>query len=88
MTVTVKKIGGSVGILIPKSMAQEMRLAAGTELTLSAAGDAIVVRKSQRRQARRTRRPIAELVARIKPSSYRRRKAELADGGPLGRELW
>jgi antitoxin ChpS len=85
MTVTIKKIGGSVAVVIPKSVAREMKLSAGASLEISTAAGAIVMRT---RAARRPRRPISEIVAKIKPSSYRRRRRELGDDAPVGKEIW
>jgi antitoxin component of MazEF toxin-antitoxin module len=85
MTVTVKKVGGSVAVLIPKAVAREMELSEGTSLELSTSGGALVMRK----QGRRPRRPLAKIIAKIKPASYRRRnRAAVGDGGPVGKELW
>ena len=86
MTVTVKKVGGSVAVLIPKGVAREMELAAGTPLEISTTGGAIVLRKARRPRA--SRRPIGEIVAQIKPATYRRRRRELGEDGPVGKELW
>jgi antitoxin component of MazEF toxin-antitoxin module len=88
MTVIVKKVGGSMAVVIPKGLAQEMELAAGTPLEISTAGGAIVMRKSPQRKARRPRRPISEIVSQINPASYRRRRRELGEDGPVGKELW
>jgi AbrB family looped-hinge helix DNA binding protein len=85
LTVTVKQVGGSVAVVIPKSVASEMELAAGTALEITTSGGAIVMRK---RSARRARRPIGKIVAQIKPASYRRRTKEFAKDGPVGKELW
>jgi antitoxin component of MazEF toxin-antitoxin module len=83
MTVVVKKLGGSVAVVIPKALARDMDLTEGTSLDISADGAAIVLRK----QGRRPRRPLAEIVSKIKPSSYRRRNREFAADGPVGREI-
>ena len=85
MTVMVKKVGGSVAVVIPKAVAAEMGLAEGTPLEISTSGGTIVMR---RQRSRRPRRPIGKIVAQIKPASYRRRNRELSDNGPLGKELW
>jgi antitoxin component of MazEF toxin-antitoxin module len=85
MTVTVKKVGGSVAVLLPKAVAREMELLAGTALDLSTSGGAIVMRKSP---ARRPRRSIEKIVAEINPASYRRRNREHSDRGPVGQEVW
>jgi antitoxin component of MazEF toxin-antitoxin module len=85
MTVTVKKIGGSVAVLIPKAVARELELTEGTplEVTTSAAG--ILLKK---RTSRRARRPIAELIPQVSPASYRRRAREFAADRPVGKESW
>ena len=85
MTVTVKKIGGSVAVVIPKTLAREMELTEGTSLEISSSNDQIVMRKAGRR---RPRRALSRIVARIKPASYRRRNCETSNDGPVGRELW
>jgi antitoxin component of MazEF toxin-antitoxin module len=84
MTVTVKKVGGSVAVIIPREVAREMELAVGTALDVSTAGGAIVMRK----QGRRARRPLAGIVSRISAANYRRRGRELGEDGPVGREAW
>ena len=83
MTVMVKKIGGSVAVLIPKAVAREMQLTEGTTLEISSSPDVIVMR----RQGRRPRRSLHKIVAQIKPATYRRRTRELADR-PTGKEAW
>lgn len=85
MTVTVKKVGGSVAVVIPRAVAREMDLTEGTALDVSTASGAIVMRK---RHARRPRRPLAEIVAQINPAAYRKRKREMVNGGPVGKEVW
>src|SRR5262249_53571947 len=85
MTVIVKKIGGSVAVVIPKAVASEMGLSEGTSLDLRATADAIVMRN----RGRRKRRPIERVVSQIKPSSYGRRRAEGWDtDAPIGKEVW
>ena len=84
MTVTVKKIGGSVGVLIPQAMARELNLTEGTALQISSSADGIVMR----REGRRPRRSLQSIVAKIKPASYRRRNREVKEHGPVGKEIW
>ncbi len=84
MVVTVKKVGGSMAVLIPKAIAREMELAEGTELELSNDADVLQMRK----RSHRVRRPLSEIVAEIDPKSYRRRNAEMNGDGPVGREFW
>jgi antitoxin component of MazEF toxin-antitoxin module len=84
MTVMVKKVGGSVSVLIPKALALEMGLSDGTSLEVTCNDDAIVMRK----RGRRPRRSLKSLVTRIQPASYRRRNREQNEVGPIGKEWW
>ena len=84
MTVIVKKIGGSMAVVIPMAVARDMGLTEGTPLVVSGGDAAIVLRK----RGRRPRRPLAKILAKIKPASYRRRARELSDDHPVGREVW
>ena len=85
MTVTVKKVGGSVGVIIPKSVAQEMGLTEGVALDISPGeGGAIVLR----RPGRRARRPLSTLVGKLNRAAYRKRNREFAEDRPVGREVW
>jgi AbrB family looped-hinge helix DNA binding protein len=84
MTVIVKKIGGSVAVVIPKAVAREMHLSEGTALEITSGAGGIVMR----RQGRRPRRSLRDVVAGIKPASYRRRTREFRNDGPVGREVW
>ena len=84
MTVLVKKIGGSVAVVIPKAMAKEMGLISGTSLDITSSNDAIVMRRA----GRRPRRDLRQIINQIKPASYRRRRRELGDDAPVGKEMW
>ena len=84
MTVTVKKLGGSLAVVIPKAVAREMGLVEGTILDVTATLAGVVMRK----QGRCPRRPLSEIVAQIRPASYRQRTRELSEDGPVGREFW
>lgn len=83
MTVTVKKIGGSVAIVVPKSIAVDFGLKQGEKVELSRDNDTLVLRRSRRR----ARRPIDELIAQMDPEAYARHDRELNDR-PVGREIW
>jgi len=83
MTVIVKKIGGSVAVVIPKSVAREMALTEGMPLDISAGPAGIVLRK----QGLRPRRSLGGIVARITPGSYRRRTHQMSDDRPVGKEI-
>lgn len=84
MTVLIKKIGGSIAVVIPRAIAREMELTEGSAVDLRADAGAIILRK----HGRRPRRPLSQILAQINPASYRRRRRELADGSPVGREVW
>jgi antitoxin component of MazEF toxin-antitoxin module len=84
MTVTAKKLGGSVAVLIPKAIAQEMGLSDGTALDITTASGAIIMR----RQGRRPRRKLESITNNISRAAYRRRAKELSDARPVGKEIW
>lgn len=85
MTVTVKRIGGSLALLIPKAVAQEMGLTAGSTLDVTTtSADSVVMRK----HGRRPRRSLKSIVDQIKPANYRRRNREMFEKGPTGKEIW
>jgi antitoxin component of MazEF toxin-antitoxin module len=84
MTVTIKKIGGSVAVVIPMAMARELALTAGTPLEITSSDGGIVPRKRRGRP----RRPLSEIVAQIKPGSYDLRRQEFSRDKPVGKEIW
>jgi antitoxin component of MazEF toxin-antitoxin module len=43
MTVTIKKIGGSMAVVIPKEVAREMELTEGTPMQITSTGESIVM---------------------------------------------
>jgi antitoxin component of MazEF toxin-antitoxin module len=84
MTVTIKKIGGSMGIVIPKSVASDMGLTEGAALDISANSGVIVMR----RPGRRARRPLKILAGQMNRAAYREHNRELSSDAPVGREIW
>lgn len=83
MFVKVKRVGGSMAVVIPAPIASEMNLSAGTALAVSLEDDKLVLRKS-----RRPRRSMDQLVAEIDPAAYKRRRKRDLDDKPVGREIW
>lgn len=73
MTITVKKIGGSAAVVIPKEIARGMHLAEGSTLEISATGNAIILRKPRAR----ARQSLESIVQNIRPASYKRRRRNL-----------
>jgi len=84
MTILVKKIGGSVAVVIPKAMARAMRLADGTPLELAQNAGVMTLRPS----AARPRRSLRNIVKQINPASYQRHHRELGETMPVGKEIW
>ena len=84
MTVTVKRLGGSMTVVIPVAIAREMDLSEGTALDVTTTADAIVMR----RPGRRARRPIGAIVTAMNAAHYRRRRRELSGDRPVGKEAW
>ena len=79
MTTQIAKWGNSLGLRLPKSVAQEARLDDGDRVEVSFKNGAIEIRPS------RPAYSLDRLVARITP---RNRHGEDAWGGPAGHEAW
>lgn len=84
MPSTVQKWGNSLGVRIPKALAEEVRLAEGSEVEINAADGVITIRPRRRQKRRRNRPSLAELLAKFKPEH---RHGELNNSPPRGREL-
>lgn len=82
MVVTVKKIGGSMAIVIPRQMATDAGLEPGTSVDMSRHEDGILVRKHGR-----PRRPIEQIVKEIDAAAYARH-SKLVNDSPVGKEIW
>lgn len=83
MTVTVKRIGGSLAVVIPAAVAAESRLAEGMPLDVTATAAGILFRPA----GRRARRSMAELVKAIDPAAYAGHTAAVAADPAVGREV-
>jgi antitoxin MazE len=81
MATTVQKWGNSLGIRIPKSVAEQVNLRTGSEVEFDTAGGVLTVRPARRR---RRKYKLADLLAQMKP---RHRHPEMFNDGPRGREL-
>ena len=79
MATTVQKWGNSLGLRIPKSVAEQVSLTNGTEVEFDTSGGVLTVRPKRRRKY-----TLAKLLAQAKgPHPHR----ELDWDGPVGREL-
>ena len=76
---TVQKWGNSLGVRIPKAMAEQAGLAEGTQVSCELAGEEIVIRKQ------RPHYTLEELVEGMSPDNAH---AELDWGSPVGQEHW
>lgn len=76
---TVQKWGNSLGVRIPKSVAEQVQLREGTPVEFATAGGVLTIRPKRRRKY-----SLAQLLAKAKgPSPYR----HLDRVPPVGREL-
>ena len=78
-TITLKKWGNSVGLLLPASVAREIQFASGTKVELDVSDRTLVVRKA----AGQSR--IEDLCAGITPENLH---SETDWGSPQGNEIW
>ena len=79
MSTTVQKWGNSLGIRIPKSVAEQVSFREGTQVEFEAGHGTLTLRPQRRR-----RYTLAGLLAKAKgPSPHR----ALDRGGPSGKEL-
>jgi antitoxin MazE len=82
MATTVQKWGNSLGLRIPKAIAEQVNLTEGAEVEFETGDGVLTVRPARPR--RRGKYKLADLLAQFKP---RHRHGELHPGGPRGREL-
>jgi len=78
-TTQIAKWGNSLGVRLPKSVAQEAEVDEGDRVDVSVKNGAIVIRRS------RPRYSLEQLVAKINP---RNRHDETDWGVPVGHETW
>lgn len=78
MIARIRKWGNSLGLRIPKALADEVRLSEGAAVELTASNGRLVARPLPRKQFR-----LQALLAGITPKNLH---AEVDVGGPKGRE--
>jgi len=82
MATTVQKWGNSLGIRIPKSVAEQVDLKTGTKVEFDTSGGALTIRPARRRR-RRGKYKLADMLAKMKgPNPH----GEFF-GRPVGREV-
>ena len=78
MTVRVQRWGNSLGVRIPKAIAERSAIREGAELDVSIRGGRVVLRPVKVPSLR-------DLLAQVKPQN----RPDLVDWGrPIGREVW
>lgn len=82
MPTTVQKWGNSLGVRVPKAIAEQANLAEGTQVEFETTGGVLTIRPTRRR--RRSKYKLADLLAKMKP---RHRHGEMFKDGPVGREI-
>jgi antitoxin MazE len=78
MTTQVSKWGNSLGLRIPKNLAQELQMADGDAVEIAVENGALIVRPEKKRYT------IEELVADLTPDD----RGEIDWGPPVGKEVW
>ncbi|HEY7120858.1 MAG TPA: AbrB/MazE/SpoVT family DNA-binding domain-containing protein [Tepidisphaeraceae bacterium] len=81
MATTVQKWGNSLGVRIPKAVAEQARLTEGAQVEFDTTGGVLTIRPTR---ARRRKYKLADLLAKMKP---RHRHGELHIDNPRGGEL-
>ncbi len=81
MATTVQKWGNSLGIRLPKFVAEQVNLSQGSEIEFDIRNGMLTIMP---RRTRTRKHKLAELLAQFKP---RHRHGELNDSPPIGREL-
>lgn len=79
MTTQIAKWGNSLGLRLPKSVAQEARVDEGDKVDVSVRNGAIVIRPSRRTYS------LGELVSKV---TTKNRHSETDWAKPVGREAW
>jgi len=79
MTTQIAKWGNSLGLRLPRAVAQQAQVAAGDKVEVSVRNGAIVIRPS---------RPIYSLRALVSKVTPKNRHSETDWAKPAGREAW
>lgn len=87
MPTTVQKWGNSLGIRVPKAIAEQANLTTGTKVEFDTSDGVLTIRPHRPPPSRRRRRSkyrLADLLKQMKP---RHRHGEIDRSGPVGGEL-
>ena len=78
MEARITKWGNSLGVRIPRTLAEKVGLAEGTPIVFEADDGAIVIR-------RKSKYSLETLLAQVTPQNLH---GEVKTGRPVGREVW
>lgn len=80
MVTKVQQWGNSLGVRIPKGVAEEAEVSAGSSVEISVEAGTLVVRPVSTRKYK-----LSALLAKVNPKNIH---GEIDSGEPLGRESW
>lgn len=80
MQTKIQRWGNSLGLRIPRSLAEEANVGPGSEVELSIQNGNLIVKPARRRTY-----DLKDLVRKITPRNLH---DEVDTGGPVGRETW
>ena len=80
MIATVQKWGNSLGVRIPRTVAQDAEIAEGASVDMRVKDGQLVITPARRPKVR-----LATLLSGVKPGNLHR---DVDTGGPAGREAW
>ena len=80
MATTVQKWGNSLGVRIPRDVAEDVGLTEGKDVTVEKSGDALVVRL--------VKLPHYDLKKLLKGITPKNRHKKIDWGPPVGKEIW
>lgn len=80
METTIQKWGNSLAVRLPQHIAQKLALKAGSVIAMREEKKTIIIRA-----ARKTHKPLKDLVAMIRPENIHK---ETDWGNPVGKEIW
>ena len=80
MVTVVKRWGNSIGVRLPKTIAQEAEITEGGSVSIEARDERIIITPVRKRHYQ-----LADLVRRITP---RNRHEVIETGKPCGKEAW
>ena len=80
MQTRIQRWGNSLGLRIPRSLAEEVGVEAGSEVDLSIQGGELIMKPGSRRKYR-----LSELLQKV---STKNLHSEVETGTPVGGEIW